>query len=414
MRTRRRVKVNPRFYLILLLALGLVVLTVLFFKPGGKSGVLSAGSQELSLTASAVIIRAESCISVEKYDRVTYQVAEGAQVNAEMPVATVYKWGYTDDMTQSLLTVQQQIYAKQIELLGGVENPELSAVNAQVAQKQQDIRNRLSNKPQGIVAGGAVRVATEGDAPVSQPQAGTVDLLTLENDLKALLAQRGSLLRQCVQADEALNALYAEEEAKRNQLAEYTSEVSSKGSGVASFYFDGYEQVLNAEKLDVVNADIITKVLGNAAGGAVAGSENLLFRLVNPNHWYLAFVTPRDQPLRVCAGQAYGVRVEGYGDRQFMGTALEPVVNENGVVNLLEFSEDMGDLISVRAVKATLSAQVTGLKAPLAAIGFENGVPVLPVNGNQVPLNVLSVDEDTAIIAAKEGGSLEAGVRYGK
>lgn len=414
MRTRRRVKVNPRFYLILILAVGLVVLAVLFFKPGGKSGTLSAGSQELSLTASAVVIRAESCVSVEKYDKVSYQVAEGAQVNAELPVATVYKWGYTDDMTQSLLTVQQQIYAKQIELLGGVENPELSAVNAQIAQKQQDIRQSHSSKPRGLVASRAVQVATEGTVPVSQPQAVTADLLTLENDLEALLAQRGSLLRQCVQADEALNALYAEEEAKQSQLGEYTSEVSAKGSGVASFYFDGYEQVLNADKLDVVNADIITKVLGNADGGAVAGSENLLFRLVNPNHWYLAFVTPKDQALRVCAGQTYSVRVEGYPDKLFQGVALEPVVNENGVVNLLEFSEDMGDLISVRAVKATLSAQVTGLKAPLEAIGFENGAPVLEVNGGKVPLDVLSVDEDTAIVAAKAGGSLQAGTRYGK
>ena len=41
------------------------------------------------------------------------------------------------------------------------------------------------------------------------------------------------------------------------------------------------------------------------------------------------------------------------------------------------------------------------------------GVPVLPVDGRKIPLEVYSADEDTAIIAAKDGASLSAGMRYG-
>ena len=93
MRTRRRIKINPRFYLVLALAVGVVVLGIFAFRPGGKSGTLHAGNQELSLPVSAVLIRAESCVSVDRYDRVSYGVLEGAQVNSEMPVATVYRWG---------------------------------------------------------------------------------------------------------------------------------------------------------------------------------------------------------------------------------------------------------------------------------------------------------------------------------
>ena len=239
------------------------------------------------------------------------------------------------------------------------------------------------------------------------------DLLALENDVKDLLAQRSALLKQLVQADEALNALYGEEETKKAQLAEYASDVVAKGSGVVSFYFDGFEQVLSGDKLDVINADVINKVLDSAAGGMVASSESLLFRLVNPSHWYIAFVTPRSQALRVSAGQTYRVQVEGYADRLFIGTALEPVVNENGVVNILEFNETLGELIGVRTVKVTLSGEMTGLEVPLEAILEENGVPVLPVDGRKIPLEVYSADEDTAIIAAKDGASLSAGMRYG-
>lgn len=426
MRTRRsRMKINPRFYIILCLALAVVVVTVLAFKPGGKSGSLSAGRQELTMETSAILIRSESCNSVEKYDRVSFQVREGAQVTAEMPVAVVYRWGYTDDMTQALLKVQEQIYAKQIELLGGVESAELASLNAQITGKQRDIRTALAadvntvslsavsappSPSPGLAEGEAAAAgAAAPQAAARQP----LDLLTIEQDIKALLSQRCNLLRQAVQADEALNALYSEAEAKKAQLAEYTSEVAAKGGGVVSFYFDGYEQVLNADKLDVISAELVNKVLSNAGSGASA-TENLLYRLVEPGRWYLAFVTPKDQALRVSAGQVYAVRVEGYPDKQFMGTALEPVVNENGVVNMLEFNEDIGELISVRSAKITLSAEMTGMKVPLKAIALEKGVPTLLVEGAKVGLNVLSADEDTAIVAAKEGGALQAGQRYGK
>ncbi|MEA4969569.1 MAG: HlyD family efflux transporter periplasmic adaptor subunit [Candidatus Pelethousia sp.] len=423
MRTRRtRRKVNPRFYILVTVLLAMIVLAVLVLKPGGKSGSLSPGSQALTMQATAILIRSETCHSVEKYDRVSYQVQEGAQVTAEMPVAVVYRWGYTDDMTQALLNVQAQIYAKQMELLGGVESAELTALNAQITAKQREIREALSESTRTLTVSAVSATATPqgGDAsaspsPSAAPQAAEapLDLLTIENDIKALLTQRSNLLKQYVQADEALNALYSEAETKKAQLAEYTSEVAAKGGGVASFYFDGYEQVLNADKLDVISAELVNKVLSNAGAGGT-GTENLLYRLVEPNKWYMAFVTPRDQALRVCAGQVYAVRAEGYADKLFMGTALEPVVNENGVVNLLEFSEDIGALISVRSVKITLTADTSGMKVPLSAIIFDKGVPMLTVAGAKTPLNVLSADEDTAIVTAKEGGAFQAGQRYGK
>ena len=418
-RTRKRVKINPRFYLILFLVVGLGALAIFLFKPGRKSGTLHTGTQALTLEASAIVIREESCVSVERYDRATYQVQEGAQVTSEMPVATVYKWGYTDDMTQSLLSLQEEIYQKQLELLGSVESAELSNINNQLQEKQQAIRQCLQRGIQGLTGdtGQTAPAATAQPAaaqtsaqatpqpgeqpsetqqlPIQQP-AGE-DLLALENDVKDLLAQRSALLKQLVQADEALNALYGEEETKKAQLAEYASDVVAKGSGVVSFYFDGFEQVLSGDKLDVINADVINKVLDSAAGGMVASSESLLFRLA----------------LRVSAGQTYRVQVEGYADRLFIGTALEPVVNENGVVNILEFNETLGDLIGVRTVKVTLSGEMTGLEVPLEAILEENGAPVLPVDGQKIPLEVYSADEDTAIIAAKDGASLSAGMRYG-
>lgn len=56
-------------------------------------------------------------------------------------------------------------------------------------------------------------------------------------------------------------------------------------TGLVSFYFDGYELVLNGEKLDVVSADVIKKIINGESGVNAATSESLLFRLVDPNKW---------------------------------------------------------------------------------------------------------------------------------
>lgn len=47
-RTRKRVKINPRFYLILFLVVGLGALAIFLFKPGRKSGTLHTGTQALT------------------------------------------------------------------------------------------------------------------------------------------------------------------------------------------------------------------------------------------------------------------------------------------------------------------------------------------------------------------------------
>ena len=44
---------------------------------------------------------------------VEFKIGEGDTVYEGMPIATVYKWGYTDDMAQSLLSTETEIYNAQ-------------------------------------------------------------------------------------------------------------------------------------------------------------------------------------------------------------------------------------------------------------------------------------------------------------
>jgi len=383
-RTRRRVRVSGRFYVTLLLAVLLIVALVIVIPQSGSTS-LRSGSMEAVFEKQAVVIREESCISVEQFDRVDYQVNEGASVNAEMPVATVYKWGYSDDMAQSLITIQQKIYEKQLSILDGIESTELASVNVQINDIKQSIKE--------CVAGGSDQ-----------------DLLTLERTLKSLLAQRGELLKNSVQPDVELTSLYSEESAKLAQIAEYSSTVSAKMTGVVSFYFDGYEQVLTADKMDVLNADLISNVIKGASGDAVDASESMLYRLVNPEHWYIAFVSPINGS-RLIAGQSYSVTFDGIHDRVFVGTAKEAAVYGSGVLNIMEFSENIGELLSARTVNATITSSLSGYEVPLEAVKVKDGESVLNTNGGSIPVTVIAENEETALVM---GDSLREGLKFKK
>ncbi|MBE5785178.1 MAG: hypothetical protein E7330_05195 [Clostridiales bacterium] len=379
-----------------------MLLTVLLFIIGAAAVLLLNGSQgetlevaamETKIAAKGIIIRDEMSVTVDRYDRVAFSAAEGAAAYEGMPVASVFKWGYSDDMLQSLISVETDIYAAQKALLQGVENADLANIELQIEQKRDAIRN----------------FSTDGEG----------DLLQLENDLKTLLTQRKTYLRSAVQPTEALNSLYASEAEKQAQLASYMTEVSASGTGVISFYFDGYEQALNYDKLDMLNPELIERVIKNTANMAGGTAENLLYRLVNPNLWHIAFLTGKNDPLRIMPGSQYTVSVSSAPGRTYTGTAVSAEVYDGGVVNLLVFSEDIGPLLSARTAEITLTAPAGGLSISAEALKMKDGVAhvVVRTDGEEreIPVDVLAVTDGIALIQTKDPADpVAAGMRYVK
>lgn len=353
-------------------------------------GELEEGSMALSLPVTAVVIRDERSISAEKYDRASYLVNEGDRVVADTPVAAVYKWGYSDEMPQSLASLRTQIYEAQMQILEGIEYPELTVLDLSITQKEQAIRENA--------------------------QQGGADLLVLQKELTALLAERMAYLRTTVQPNEALTALYASEEEKLAQIAAYETEVLSTGEGVVSFYFDGYEEVLNDQKLETVNVELVNAAIKGGAGATTEADETRLYRLINDAHWYIAFATPLSDPLRTVAGMRYMVAFTGYEGNLYVGTALAPVVNDTGILNILEFTTPIEALISVRAVKATLGLDAEGLRLPREAVSIKDGMAGITIHqggeSRWVEVDVLSADEETAIIRSHGSEQLYAGLRF--
>ncbi len=386
---RKDVQFKPRFFVLLGL-LVLAVLTGIFVLVFSRDrGEIKDGSQTLAMSVTGVVIRDERSISTEKYNRATYAVKEGERVFPESAIATVYKYGFNDEMTQSLASIRAQIYAMQMDILAGIEYPELTVMELSIKQKEAAIR--------------------ECDME------GTGCLLTMENELKELLTQRSTYLRSAVQPTAELTALYEQEEVKMSQISSYATDVLATEEGVVSFYFDGYEEALNADKMETVNADLINTAAKGGTSETVTADETKLYRLINDTHWYYAFVTPVSQALRVVQGEKYTVTFEGYAENLYVGTALAPTIYDSGILNVIEFNISIDALINVRAAHATIGLEAAGLEVPIEAVTVKDGVAGVSIRESgethRVEVDVLAADEETAIIRTR-GETLYAGMKY--
>ena len=392
---KSKVRLRGRFFLMILSVVGIIALAAVVVNLTKKSGEIQFGSLGANMEASAAVIRDETVIMSEPYEKITFDVVEGDTVNNDQVIAQLYKRGYQDETMVTLLNLQRQIYDYQMQLLGGQETPELSELNNSLKTVELQIRS-----------------VARGES--------TLDMLDLEQTLKDLISQRETLLKTVVTPDPALTQLYADLASQQNVIAGWKRDIkNTSGTGVVSFYFDGYEQVLNINKLSTINSALVKTVVkgGNTANTAASTSEVPIYRIINNTHWFIAFVTDANDPLRLADGEQYTVIFPEYSEQQYTATARAGTVSENAVVNLLEFNVDIGKLIGVRTVKATISKSAQGLVVPLKVIEIVNGVPGINIaygdSALRVEVDILAQDETKAVIRAKNASdNLTAGMKY--
>ncbi|MDL2217075.1 hypothetical protein LJC27_00275 [Christensenellaceae bacterium OttesenSCG-928-M15] len=391
-------KVRFRFRFYVMIALLVVVLGVAIFLivAGSKEGEIQSGAIRLSYDTKSVIIRDEQTFTTESYEKVLFDVIEGAQVEQGQQIAQVFRWGYQEETMQTLLDVQKEILTQQLASLDGIIRQDLEETTSAITLKEQEIR-----------------AAARGD--------NAKDMLGLELELKELLNRRSEILKD-IQANETLTELYSREQQQVDNINTWKRNITNDaGMGVISFYFDGYEGALSATKLDLLTSDLVSGVLrGSGATSTVqTESENPLYRLMDDQHFFIAFLTDKSTAFRVVAGEEYTVIFAGYADRPYTGTAYGSFVSGNQVVNILEFRQQMGDLTGVRVVEANILKDASGLQVPLDAIAYdEEGMPGIERKSGDtttfIEIDVLSADAEQAIIRAKNGTDLVAGQQYVK
>lgn len=394
-RTRKRrasVRIDPRIFIVIgvLLAVIGVLLFILLYR--GKEEITQRGTMLFSIkNKSAVVIRDENTLLSQEYARLDYLKEEGSEVMSGENLATVYKLGFSDELLESLLTLREEVYRAQMERIGSTKDQRLEEMNASI----DDLRERI---------GDCVMLRTNDD------------LEELYRALDVSLKERMEYLKDKVQETETLRALYKKVEDKELLISAWTESVLAPAGGIVSYYFDGYEQAMNAEKLGMISPDLVNRAIKQKGSSSwTTNDPTTVCRIVNKNRWFIAFLTKSAELTRTCAGVEYDLEIKGYG--AFKATALEPLVNGDEVVNILEVNDDIGSLLDVRTATVNVSASLSGIKVKSDAIRKEKGLRyielVLSDSHYTLRVDVLAEEKDMVIIRPHEStDTLNEGVRY--
>ena len=399
-RKRRRFRLNPRFFIIIGVLFAVVVAAVYLLRHRTKSGSLSFDSISMERKVAGAIIREETAVSTDRYEKINFHVIEGDMIANNALIATVYRMGYQDESMITILNLEKEIYQYQAQQVGSADAT-LNDINSRITAVEELIRD----------------VARQDS---------NQDDLVLEQQLRSLQQERSNYLYATVPVDTYLQGLITQLNDQKATISNWTRDIiNTAGSGIISFYFDGYEDVLSSSKLGTVNVSLIRNVVRglNTSKASTSSSKALLYRLVSPNHFYLAFATDIDDPFRVTEGESYYVTFDDYSDTVYQVTARAPIVfaieptseeeetstSGQGVVNILEFYTDIGSFSGIRTVNATISKAAQGLKLDKELITIENGIPYVYIkNGDalmRVEVNVLSEDEKYCVIRESGGTS---------
>ena len=193
MAKKRRFKIKARLFVFLFILVGIVAGIVVLVRSRRATGTITYGDVNMSITAGAAVIRDESTVSTESYQKIIFHITEGEAVVNGTEIATVFKRGYQDESMVGLLRVQREFYEKQLTLLDESASVTLADINARIATVESQIRD-----------------TARGDS--------TLDMLTLENTLKSLQSERISYLKGVVTPDAELQSLYQELETQENTM----------------------------------------------------------------------------------------------------------------------------------------------------------------------------------------------------
>lgn len=367
------------------------IVIALIIRLSGYQAQMSFDEMSVHSSHNAVIIRDEKVYTGVKYSRADYLVPEASEVEEGTHIMNLYKQGYSDSMNILIQQLSMQIYEAQMEQLGDVKDNTLVGYNEAI----DAIRMRIANA-----------ALNESEDSINE----------LEKQLIQKMDERRDYLKSILQPTEKLKNLYDREEQARQDMQTWQIDVECEGSGIVSFYSDGYENAINKDKLNIISAPILSNALKKKSAVAwMAENETFTYRIINPNEWYCAFLTDVKDSLRLAQDETYNVVIDGYGS--YKAKALKCVISGDKVINILQINDELGELKYVRNVSVEITASFAGAKVNnTAVINDENGqfIDVMK-NGNKTrtPIEVLAVSGDYAIVKSlSDEINFDSGVKY--
>ena len=387
-RTRR---FKLRFYLILLVPILLVGAYIGYRILRPTTGRLGTDTVQGDLEFTGVIIRRENVADSEDYHTIRYLVNEGDLVNNSQQVAYLYRKGYENQMSE-IVSKEQQIYQQQITLL------RLSPEGASSLEQAVTYNEQIED---------VIRLMTKASLGKSDE-----DHIQLTEKLGKLLSDRQALLRDAVPADATLSASYQQLDSLRRAFSAESVLVNNAGTGYISFHLDGYENAMSIDSLTESQVKRVVSSNGVSASYNAAG----IYRIVDPNGFYVAFTVASENPHRLIVGSTYEMKVQ-YQDTTYTGRVVAERPAAKNVLYILEVNRDVLPVLENRTMTFSIHSEASGVSVPVKGLYFNGGVPYVFINTGRAyqPIQVVisASDGETAVIeAADKNIHLTRGLRF--
>ncbi len=392
MNRRKKKRVAFRFYVILLVGLGLFgygAYSVLA-NMVQRTAIIESGGASNQYAAEAVIVRKETLKDAEGLTRINYFADEGQLVLKGNTIAEVYSTGYSKTDENKLLNARSKIKSyHKTKLAAEYKDATLARLDSQILDYARELELMVHGKAKG-------------------------NLVNLQRQMETVLTQRQTHLRSKFSGDQNLNNLYDEEASLVKQIAGWTNTHLAKSDCIVSFYTDGYENALSTDTLDTITAAQVRSVLNGEAPATTTAQRGRtpIFREVQPSGWYLLLLS-HDVNWKPVDGQTYKVQLAGFEDKVFDAVVESSARSGSELLVRMSVAGDVRPVLNVRTTTAEVGeTYVSGLKVPLNALYYQNGtfgVVLTDGNGLFVPIEEIVRDNKYAIIQPQTPGALREG-----
>ncbi len=390
--------IKPRFYIFcavcLLLVVGFFVgLGALIRGLSSSSAQVSYGRIEDVTTVNALLIRDEVSVRAEGYGSIDYLAPDRGYVTADTPILEVYATGYSGEKMAELEKLKVDITEQQKKALGDIMNVTITDYDNSISAQVQAISDAMREDP-GQLSG-------------------------LYRQLDQLMDARQDYVEKTTEAKEDANLAqyYANKTQLETQIDAWKTQHRASGEGIISYTFDGLEPYLNMDTLDALDAAAVKELLrdNNPAIPDELRSQQNLYRLVQPNRWYVAFTT-KASTWKIGIDETCAIYFESFEDVTYTAKVKSLQATGNDLMVLLEMNEDGSALINARKLTAVIGGRVEGMMVPLGALKTVSGQQgVYKADGNVfVPVRVVGQDSKHALVMPLEAGTLSGGDKIRK
>ena len=371
-----RRKPKLRFFVILgIVVIGAIVAVILVIQSRQTTSV-EWGSTEFTANFDVLVVRDEVVYEAKNYGKTEFIAVEGERVQVGDPIVEVYEWGYNDTTYSELLDLQKTILDYEADVIrAGIIDEQLNDINLRIADKAKVIQEAVSGDDQ--------------------------DLLLLERQMKELLDERSTYLRN-VMPDDQLTEYLKQETALLELIAGWRQSVVAGEPGLISFYFDGNEALMNKGNIGSFSRSALEEVIDGKIIETSSDDQAFvpLYRVVKEDEWYVILLSEVDIP-EMFIGNGFSIIFDDYLDEQQTGVVFEKTILENndGFVYTILIRGEIGALLGERRVSAKLYNVLEGMRVSRSCIRSTDEILyVETVDGQIVPVYLIADDGEYVFI----------------